>query len=513
MSTEVRVADSPISGQMTRAEPVPVGRCVSGRYRILGELGSGAFGTVYRAEDGATGHFVALRLLPPVLTSASAAAQSIRRASRSLLSVSTMYPALVHVLEYGQTEDGQLFVVTELVTGQSLSAWLSSAPLDVAERLPWAIELGSALETLHNAGYVHGGLRPRNVVMSEGGQLKLLDVELCGLRDQPELTDLVNEKPEREHLSPEQIQHDPVTEKTDIYAFALVVYEMLCGVSPFPADTLEAEAAAQLTATAVSMRHRRRTIPRSVDSAIMAALDTRQERRPFMHSIVTRLWAEHNRLVSDRRQRVSMVAFGAVIASLLLALGWMLWVSRPTDHSLTAPPRQETKSATTVVQPEPTKPSTDAEAVTVAEPARPEPPPQETKSAPALAQPEPTKPNADAGAVTLAEPARPEPPLQATKSPPGLAQPEPTKPNADAGAVTLAEPARRAPRSASSSPSRPPSSPPSSARKVERREQVPDPSTSPAPTPDRPNATSGADDPDPGLVVDWLLERAAGRRQ
>jgi len=448
-----------------------------------------------------------------MLTRAPAAAQGIRRASRSLPSVSAMHPALVQVLEYGQTDDGQVFVATELVTGQSLSTWLSSAPLDVAESLPWALELGAALETLHNTGYVHGGLRPGNVVLSEEGHLKLLDVELCGLRDQPELTDIVSEEPERKHLSPEQIQHHPVTEKTDIYAFALVVYEMLCRVSPFPAETREAEAAGQLTLTAVPMRDRQPTIPDSVDSVIMAALDTRPEGRPSIHVMVNQVWAELNRPASDRRQRVSMVAFGAVIASLLLALGWMLWVSRPTDHSLTAPPRQETKSATTVVQPEPTKPSTDAEAVTVAEPARPEPPPQETKSAPALAQPEPTKPNADAGAVTLAEPARPEPPLQATKSPPGLAQPEPTKPNADAGAVTLAEPARRAPRSASSSPSRPPSSPPSSARKVERREQVPDPSTSPAPTPDRPNATSGADDPDPGLVVDWLLERAAGRRQ
>jgi len=379
-------------------------------------------------------------------------------------------------LEYGQTEDGQLFVVTELVTGQSLRAWLSSAPLDVAERLPWVIELGSALETLHNAGYVHGGLRPRNVVLSEGGQLKLLDVELCGLRDQPELTDLVSEKPEREHLSPEQIQHDPVTEKTDIYAFALVVYEMLCGASPFPAETLEAEATAQLTATAVSMRHRRRRIPRSVDSAIMAALDTKPERRPFMHVILNQLWVEQNRPASDRRQRVSMVAFGAVIASLLLALGWMLWVSRPPDHSPTAPTRQEAKPATTVLPPEPTKPSTDSEPVTLAEPARPAPPPQETKPATTVVPPEPRKPNADAGSVPLAEPARP-------ALPP-----------------------------APSSPSRPPSSSTSSARKVERRERVPGSSTSPSPTPERPNATSGADDPDPGLVVDWLLERAAGRR-
>jgi serine/threonine protein kinase len=437
------VADSSVFGRVVRAESVIVGKHVGGRYRLLGEVGSGAFGSVYRAEDGATGHLVAVRLLPRALASASLAAQGIRRASRSLPSVSAMHPGLVHVLEYGQTDDGQLFIAMELVTGQSLSALLSSDPRDVAQNLRWAIELGGALEALHNTGYVHGGLRPRNVVLSEDGQLKLLDVELCGLRDQPELTALVSEEPRREHLSPEQVQHDPVTEKTDIYAFALVVYELLCGLSPFPTGRPEAAAAGQLMTAPVPMRHRRRTIPRSVDSVIMTALDTRPERRPFMHVILNQLWAELNRPASSRGERVSMVALGALSVLLLFALGWMRSASGPADRSLTVPPRQEMmKPAPTVVQPEPTKPSADAESVTLAEPARPAPQ-----------------------------------------------------------------------QAAPSSPSRPPSSPTPNARKVERRERVPDPPTSPAPTPERPNAASGADDPDPGLVVDWLLERAAGRRQ
>src|SRR5262249_43629128 len=154
------------------------------------------------------------------------------------------------------------------------------------------------------------------------------------------------------------------------------------------------------------------------------------------------------------------------IASLLSALAWMLWTSRPADHPLTTAPPQETKQTPTVVLPEPTKPGT-AEPVTLAEPTRPAPPAQETKSPPALAQPEPTKPSA------------------------GAAPPPP-------------------PRAAPPPPPPPPPSPPPSPRTVEHRERVPVPPTSPAPPPERPNATNGADDPDPGLVVDWLLERAAG---
>ena len=128
--------------------------------------------------------------------------------------------------------------------------------------------------------YVHGGLRPRNVVLSDDGQLKLLDVELCGLRDQQELTDVEGGKPPREHLAPEQIRHDPITEKSDIYAFTLLVYELLCGLPPFPAGTQEAAATRPLMTVPVPMRHRRRTIPSSVDALIMAR-STRSRTSPL----------------------------------------------------------------------------------------------------------------------------------------------------------------------------------------------------------------------------------------
>src|SRR5215470_12435807 len=107
---EVLVTDPSVSGGVSRGEPVLIGKHVGGRYRLVDDLGSGAFGTVYRAEDDATGHLVAVRLLPPALASASAAARSIQHASRSLPSVSAMHPALTRVLDYGETEAGQPFV-------------------------------------------------------------------------------------------------------------------------------------------------------------------------------------------------------------------------------------------------------------------------------------------------------------------------------------------------------------------------------------------------------------------
>src|SRR4029450_8485767 len=85
--------------------------------------------------------------------------------------------------------------------------------LDVHTALRLALELGSAVETLHNMGFIHGALCPRNVMVLEDGHVKLLDIELAGLRDQREVQSLVNAEPRAEYLSPEQIQKAPIKRK------------------------------------------------------------------------------------------------------------------------------------------------------------------------------------------------------------------------------------------------------------------------------------------------------------
>src|SRR6266850_2515023 len=119
----------------------PVGLRVKGRYRILNELGAGTFGSVYRAEDEATGHQVAIRLLPPELPGGPKGAHPIERAGRSILAASAAHPALVGVLELGELDNGRAFVAMELAEGRCLSEILSTGPLEVDAALRLAIEL------------------------------------------------------------------------------------------------------------------------------------------------------------------------------------------------------------------------------------------------------------------------------------------------------------------------------------------------------------------------------------
>src|SRR2546427_12974054 len=176
----------------------PIGRRVQGRYRIIGKLGVGAFGAVCAAEDTATGHRVAIRLLPRGLARAPQVARTIVRLGQSIVEASTSHPGLVRVLAFGQTEHGRPFVAMERVKGRRLSEILSEGkPLAVGAVLRLALDLGGSVETLHSMGLVHGALRPCNVMVLEDGRVKLMDVELACLRDSESMKAVVAAEPPR----------------------------------------------------------------------------------------------------------------------------------------------------------------------------------------------------------------------------------------------------------------------------------------------------------------------------
>jgi len=320
----------------------PIGRRVQGRYRIIGKLGAGAFGAVCAAEDAATGHRVAIRLLPRGLARAPQVARTIVRLGQSIVEASTSHPGLVRVLAFGQTEHGRPFVAMERVRGRRLSEILSEGkPLAVRAALRLALDLGGSMETLHSMGLVHGALRPCNVMVLEDGRVKLMDVELACLRDSESMKAVVAAEPPAEYLAPEQIRQAPVTDKADVYAFAAILYEMLCGVPPFRAATREAILQKHLTEAPVPMR-RRRAVPASVESAVALALDKQPEVRPFMPDLLNHLWSEAHR-PAPRWKRTAVIVCGAAVAvSVALLMVWGPLVlrsraSRPLEQS-TQPP-------------------------------------------------------------------------------------------------------------------------------------------------------------------------------
>ena len=328
-----------------------------GRYRIVGDLGAGAFGNVCLAEDEATGHEVAIRFLPRGLAGAPPTVQTRPRMGGSIVETSAAHPALVRVLELGDAENGHAFVAMELAQGRRLTEILSEGPLEVDAVLRMAIDLGGAVETLHNMGLVHGALRPHNVMVRADSSVKLMDVELAGLRDAWAMRGISADESPSEYLAPEQIHGHPATETTDVYAFAVILYEMLCGVPPFQAETRGAVLEKHVTETPGPMRRRRRTVPGSLESVVALALSKQPALRPPMQNMLNCLWEEANGPTTRWRRKAVIAAGATLAASIAVVVGWGLFAPAPS-----APPplSQPTPPAAAAQMPAPAPPSSNA---------------------------------------------------------------------------------------------------------------------------------------------------------
>jgi len=423
----------------------PIGLRVQGRYRIVRALGTGAFGSVCLAEDESTGHQVAIRLLPRWLAAPPHAAQAVLRRGRSIIAASAAHPGLVRVHEFGELETGGIFAAMEFVEGRRLSEILSGGePLDISAAIRLALDLGGSVETLHNMGLVHGALRPCNVLVLEDGRVKLMDLELAGLRDARPTDGALVTKPPAEYLSPEQICRAPVTEKADIYSFAVILYGMLCGVPPFQAETRDAVLEKHLTEPPPPMRPRR-AVPASVESIVTQALDKQPGLRPLMQDVLNRLWSDAHRPTNRRIRTVAIVGGAALAASLVVVVAWSLLALRPSGPRPLAQPAAP--PPTSAQAPGSSPPTSSARAAA---------PPPATTTAPAkpAVAPSPAAKATPPSASPLA--AAPAKPAAVAPSPAAKATP-PSAPLAAAPAPSAVAPS---PAAKATPPSAPPPAPP-----------------------------------------------------
>ena len=470
MSSDAREGSTGPTGvpSIESGDRVPIGLRVQGRYRIVRELGTGAFGSVCLAEDESTGHRVAIRLLPRWLAAPPHAAEAVLRRGRSIIAASAAHPGLVRVQEFGELEPGRIFAAMEFVEGRRLSETLSGdAPLDLSAAIRLALDLGGSVETLHNMGLVHGALRPCNVMVLEDGRVKLMDLELAGLRDARPTDGSLVAKPSAEYLSPEQICRAPVTEKTDIYSFAVILYEMLCGVPPFQAETRDAVLEKHLTEPPPPMRPRR-AVPASVESIVTQALDKQPGLRPLMQDVLNGLWSDAHRPTNRRTRTVAIVGGAALAASLVVVVAWSLLALRPSGPRPLAQPAAP--PPTSAQAPGSSPPTSSARAAA---------PPTATTVAPAkpAVAPSPaakaTPPSAPLAAAPAAPAVAPAPAAKATPPsapPPAVAPAKPavalspaakaTPPSAPLAAAPAPPAVAPSPAAKATPPSAPPPAPP-----------------------------------------------------
>jgi serine/threonine protein kinase len=205
-----------------------------GSYEILALIGAGHAGEVYKAKDSQKDAVVALRILSPGLSADLEKKQRFEREARLIASLSDLHFAAIHEIgREGETD----FVVTEYVEGSSLAAQLKDGALPLDEALNVAISIADALNTAHRNGVTHRDLKPSNVMLSTSG-VKLLDfgladpkTEKVGAARQAQNPSVTPESVE--YKAPEQLDGAECDARTDIFAFGVLLYEMVTGTKAF----------------------------------------------------------------------------------------------------------------------------------------------------------------------------------------------------------------------------------------------------------------------------------------
>jgi hypothetical protein len=203
-----------------------------GPYLIRGELGRGGMGIVYLAEDVRLGRTVALKALPPVLADDETRRERLRREARAAAALTHPGIAVVYALE---EFDGELFIASEHVKGQTLKSELAAGPLGWERALDTAIEIARALCAAHEAGIVHRDLKPENVLRAADGHVKILDFGIAQFADrtltQLTMTGAVLGTPA--YMAPEQLAGGEADFRVDLYALGVLLVEMTTGAHPF----------------------------------------------------------------------------------------------------------------------------------------------------------------------------------------------------------------------------------------------------------------------------------------
>jgi hypothetical protein len=215
-----------------------------GHYKIVREIGRGAMGRVYLAEDVNLGRVVALKALAPRLTGDPSYRERLRREARAAAGMTHPGVCIVHALE---EFDGQLFIVSEFVDGHTLRDEVGRNQVPSADAIAaTARDLAEALAAAHANGITHRDFKPENVMRDRTGRLKVLDF---GLAYSDEADNLAAAKDIAMHtlpgvlvgtpayMSPEQLNGQRADARADVFAYGVVMYEYACGIHPFGAST------------------------------------------------------------------------------------------------------------------------------------------------------------------------------------------------------------------------------------------------------------------------------------
>jgi serine/threonine-protein kinase len=247
--------------------------------------------SVYRAHDKLLERSVALKILHDHFSRDPEYVERFRREARAIARVS--HPNIVTVIDRG-TYEGQEYIVFEHVRGETLKDLVKrNGPLPVGEALAFVHQVARALAFAHDQGIVHRDVKPHNVLVDDERGAKVTDFGLArSLELDQDITQTGTVMGTSDYISPEQASGQPADERSDQYALGVLLYELLAGEVPFPAEGYMAAAVRHVQDPVPSIRERRRDVSPKVDELIQRAMAKRPEDRfPTTAALVAALEA------------------------------------------------------------------------------------------------------------------------------------------------------------------------------------------------------------------------------
>jgi len=282
LQADATIADVPI-------DPL-IGRVFDDKYRLEERLGGGGMGTVYRATHLLIDRQVAIKVLSQRFVGDETAQQRFRREARA--SGRMQHPNAVAVNDFGATEDGWLYIVMELLEGQTLRDLLArESPLDPARAVSFMLQTCAAVGAAHEAGLIHRDLKPANIFIEQRPNfpavVKVLDFGVAKFAveehedDYDTLTQVGAIIGTPRYMSPEQCAGTAsLTPAADVYSLGIILYEMLTGASPFTGDTPLALALKQVSEAPRPPREIVPSIPEALERVVLHALAKNPGARP-----------------------------------------------------------------------------------------------------------------------------------------------------------------------------------------------------------------------------------------
>jgi serine/threonine protein kinase len=261
-----------------------------GPYELVGLLGVGGMGEVYRARDLRLGRDVALKILPAGFAADARARQRFDREARAISSLT--HPNICTLFDIGSRDETH-FIVMEFLEGRTLRDVISAGPVPQASLLQWAVQICSALELAHSQGIIHRDVKPANIFITRQNFAKLLDFGLAKFQKSRVPADSFDDQTLTNteltlhgvpvgtvaYMSPEQAEGLPAEPRSDLFSLGAVLYEMATGCRAFAGNSTASIFAAILHSTPISPSRLNPSIPREFDRVVARLVEKSPEAR------------------------------------------------------------------------------------------------------------------------------------------------------------------------------------------------------------------------------------------